>query len=102
MKSYQATHFAFIFTLCMLVLSILIITVLARTTIPIATVLVVSTSSKPNLEMLERCRFHIFLLYVWSTEHEKTHNITRMLQLHLPGGRVWLDANELKKIGGLE
>ena len=78
------------------------LTFLARTTIPHPTILVASTSSRPNLEMSEECHFHLFLSHVWETGQDKAHNIVRTLQLHLPGIRIWLDVDQLEKVSGLE
>ena len=99
LEPYHASVLAVVLTGGMLLISILLLSFVSQTTHPIPTILVNSTKSKPNLEMSDSCHFHIFLSHVWSTGQEKTQKIARMLQLHVPGIRVWLDVDQLDNIG---
>ena len=97
--SYNASLLAVALTGGMLFVSVLVLIFLSRKTDPIPTIKVKSTKSRPNLEMSDSCHFHFFLSHVWSTGQDKAQKIARMLQLHVPGIRVWLDVDELENIG---
>merc|ERR1719491_1479316 len=63
---------------------------------------VISTGSKPNLELPGDCKFHAFFSHIWSTGKDKTHTAVRKMQLFLPGVRIWLDVDELTNVDQLE
>ena len=61
-----------------------------------------STKHLPNLELLPSHKYHVFMSHVWSTGQDKTHAIARLLQLHLPQLKLWLDVDSLDDVDRLE
>lgn len=66
------------------------------------TIRLVSSGSKPNLEMSGEHEFHAFLSHIWSTGKDKTHTIVRKTQLLMPGVKIWLDVDNLSQMDQLE
>jgi len=62
----------------------------------------VLTKQPPRLRLGENMNYHLFLSHVWSTAQDQVAVIKRMLQLLLPGVRVFLDVDDLDEIGNLE
>jgi hypothetical protein len=102
LDSYKASILVVILSLGMLLLTVSSIIILAINKITAPTVRMVSSGYAPDLELPEHCNFHIFMSHVWGTGQAKTHDITRKLQLFLPGLKVWLDTDELQDIRKLE
>jgi len=102
LNSFKATLVAVIITVIMLLSSILFMVLPAVEAISTPTVSLVSTNDKPNLQLPENYKFHMFLSHVWKTGKSRAQKIVRMLQLHMPGVKVWLDVDELKAMDQLE
>jgi len=100
--SYEMTLFTIILTAIMLAVTVLSLLFIAIKSISTPTVRLVSSGSKPNLEMPSDCNFHAFLSHVWSTGQDRTHTVVRKLQLLMPGVRIWLDVDQLSNIKELE
>jgi len=45
----------------------------------------------PELSLSQGMRFHMFLSHIWSSGQDQVANIKRMLQLTLPGCRIFLE-----------
>jgi hypothetical protein len=102
LDSYKASLLVVVLLMCMLLVTVSLITILAANKIMAPTVRMESSGYAPNLELPEHCNFHVFMSHVWGTGQAKTHAITRKLQLFLPGLKVWLDVDELQDISQLE
>ena len=61
-----------------------------------------TSGAKIDLDLSEKCTFHVFMSHVWATGQAKTHIITNKLKLFMPGLKVWLDVNDLEDITKLE
>lgn len=101
-NSYRATSAAVILTVSMLAATLLSISYLAYNTIQAPTIRLVSTKTAPRLSMPKDCTHHLFLSHVWDTGQDKAHKIARMIQLYLPGIKIWLDVDSLENIAMLE
>lgn len=100
--SLKMTLLAVGLTAVMLIISALFLIVLAVNAITAPTIRLVSSGSKPNLEMSGEHEFHAFLSHIWSTGKDKTHTIVRKTQLLLPGVKIWLDVDNLAQMDQLE
>jgi len=100
--SYGATLLVVILTGSVLVITVLFLIYVAANAATSPSVRLVSTGSKPNLELPGECEFHAFFSHIWSTGKDKTHTAVRKMQLLLPGVRIWLDADELTHVDMLE
>jgi len=101
-NAYQATLASVILTAVMLGITVLVIIFLVRKALNAPTVRLVSTNSLPNLELPHKCKSHAFISHIWATGQDKAHKIVRMLQLVLPGIRIWLDVDDLNEMSQLE
>jgi len=101
-NSYNMTLWTVILTAVMMGITVLSLLMIAVNAIVSPTVRLVSSGSRPNLEMPADCKFHAFFSHTWSTGQDKTHTIVRKLQLLIPGVRIWLDVDELKNMDELE
>jgi len=100
--SYNASLLVVLMTASMLTITLVILFIFTVNSINTPLVYVVSTGSKPNLELPEDCTFHAFFSHTWSSGKDKTHTAVRKMQLHSPGMRIWLDADELTHVDQLE
>jgi len=100
--SVKMTLIAVGMTAIMLIISAMFLIVLAVNAITAPTIRLVSSGSKPNLEMSGNHEFHAFLSHIWSTGKDKTHTIVRKTQLLLPGVKIWLDVDNLGAMDQLE
>eukprot|EP00593_Proboscia_inermis_P012282 CAMPEP_0171309254 /NCGR_PEP_ID=MMETSP0816-20121228/19416_1 /TAXON_ID=420281 /ORGANISM="Proboscia inermis, Strain CCAP1064/1" /LENGTH=386 /DNA_ID=CAMNT_0011792673 /DNA_START=897 /DNA_END=2057 /DNA_ORIENTATION=+ len=82
---------------------IVILLVLQTITVSsVPTIELSSTKSRPNLELPVEYHYHLFLSHIWSSGQDKAHKIVRMLQLLVPGIKIWVDVDELKDMKELE
>jgi len=100
--SYRASLLVVLISIAVLVLTVSFLVIFAINAIHTPSVRVISTGSKPNLELPGDCKFHAFFSHIWSTGKDKTHAAVRKMQLFLPGVRIWLDADELTHVDQLE
>jgi len=100
--SYRASLIVVLITIVMLVVTIGFLLIFAMNAINTPSVRVISTGSKPNLELPGDCKFHGFFSHIWSTGKDKTHTAVRKMQLFLPGVRIWLDSDNLTHVDQLE
>ena len=101
-NAFKATSIAMILTATMLTLTIVSFVIVTMNTINVPTIRLVTSGYEPNLEMLRHTNYHAFFSHVWRSGQGKTHAIVRMLQLHIPGIKVWLDVDDLENIDMLE
>ena len=62
----------------------------------------ISTGDRPELELAEGHKWHLFLSHIWGTGQDQCATIKRQLCLLLPGVSVFLDVDDLEDIGALE
>jgi len=99
---YQASVLALILTATMLGITIIFMIVIIKNEMNAPTIRLNSTRNKPNLEMAGNCKSHAFVSHVWATGQDKAQKIVRMIQLVLPGIKIWLDVDNLSEFGQLE
>jgi len=84
-NSYQATITAVMITVALLVIAVLFIVVFTRNAINAPTIRLVSTGATSNLGIPSKCKYHAFMLNVWTTGKDKAQNLVCMIQLVLSG-----------------
>jgi len=99
---FKATLLAVIMNCVMLVTTVASVTYITVNSISAPTIRIVSTGNRPNIEIPSNCQNHAFASHKWSTGQEKVHSLVQMLQLYLPGVKVWLDVDDLENIANLK
>ena len=101
-NSEKATMLVVGITALMLITSAMFIVTMVLSSVLFPTIKLKSTGRAPNLELIEGCKFHVFISHVWSTGQEKAQKMARLLQLFLPGVKIWIDVDELEYTDQLE
>ena len=101
-NSFRVSIVVVVFTIGMLVITILALVLIARNLIKAPIVRLVRTGYPPIMEMPKHCAYHVFMSHMWATGQAKTHAIARKLQLFLPQLRLWLDVDQLQEMTDLE
>jgi len=102
MNAYKASLVAVVIIASMLICLIGFLVILTVSVMTAPTIRLARSNMTPNLEIPEDCKFHFFLSHVWTTGQDKAHKIAKMIQILLPGLKIWLDVDELQFMAQLE